>query len=60
MKKAFDSLRLILLLAALVLTAAGLMPTEAQAIKSCEFYGCPGGPSVCAVISGVTCYRDLN
>jgi hypothetical protein len=47
MRPVLLTLRACLLFAALAVTALGLMPSKAHALKSCEYYCGPAGPYTC-------------
>ncbi|MEA2603908.1 MAG: hypothetical protein QOF89_4900 [Acidobacteriota bacterium] len=55
MKKLVSSLQCAFLLGALVLTIVGFFPSDASALKSCEFYCGPAGPGSCRVTSTFVC-----
>ena len=60
MKKTISFLQCSLLVAAVTLTIVGLFPSEASALKSCEFYCGPAGPDSCVVTPTFICPYTLN
>lgn len=55
MKKLASSLQCLFLLSAVALTILGLFPSEASALKSCEYYCGAPGPYSCWVTSTMVC-----
>jgi hypothetical protein len=55
MKKLMSPLQCVLLLSALALTIVGFFPSDASALKSCEYYCGPAGPDSCRVTSTFVC-----
>lgn len=55
MKKIASSLRAAFLFLALIATVIGFLPSQADAVKSCEFYCGPAGPYTCYVTSTMIC-----
>jgi hypothetical protein len=55
MKQIAYSLRFFFLILAVAVTTVGLLPSDAQALKSCEYYCGPAGPDSCYVTSTFIC-----